>query len=73
MCLKAFKLNAYKFMDLIWFTFYWHPDLAWQAYLKKTKVDLELLLNVDILLMVEKGVKDGMCHAIHRYAKANNK
>ena len=23
--------------------------------------------------MIEKGVKGGICHAIHRYAKANNK
>ena len=26
-----------------------------------------------MLLMVEKGIQGGMCHAIHRYAKANNK
>ena len=26
-----------------------------------------------MLLMVEKGIKGGNCHAIHRYAKANNK
>ena len=43
--------------------------LAWQACLKKTGVKLELLIDNDMLLMVEKGI----CHAIHRYAKANNK
>ena len=26
-----------------------------------------------MLLMVEKGIKGGICHAIHRYGKANNK
>ena len=26
-----------------------------------------------MLLMVEKETRDGICHAIHRYAKANNK
>ena len=26
-----------------------------------------------MLLMVEKGLRGGICHAIHRYAKANNK
>ena len=26
-----------------------------------------------MLLMVEKGIRGGICHAIHRYAKANNK
>ena len=40
---------------------------------KKTEVKLELLTDVDMLLMVEKGIRGGMCHAIHKYAKANNK
>ena len=26
-----------------------------------------------MLLMIEKGARGGMCHAIYRYAKANNK
>ena len=26
-----------------------------------------------MLLMVEKGIRGGICHAIHRHAKANNK
>ena len=26
-----------------------------------------------MLLMVEKGIRGGICHAIYRYAKANNK
>ena len=45
----------------------------WQACLKKTEVELELLTDVDMLLMVEKGIRGGICHAIHRDAKANNK
>ena len=40
---------------------------------KKTKVELELLTDVDMLLIVEKGIRDELCHAIYRYAKANNK
>ena len=47
------------------------PGLWWQAALKKTKV--KLLTNVDMLLMVQKVIRAGMCHAIHQYAKANNK
>ena len=39
---------------------------------KKTEIKLELLTNVDMLLMVEKGIRGGICHAIHRYAKTNN-
>ena len=44
--------------------------LAWQ---KKTEVKLELLTDIDMLLMVEKRVRGGIYHAIHEYAKANNK
>ena len=40
---------------------------------KKTEVELELLTDVDMLLLVEKGIKGGICHAIDRYAEANNK
>ena len=41
---------------------------------KKTNVKLELLTDYDVLLlMVEEGIRGGICHLIHRYAKANNK
>ena len=49
------------------------PGLAWQACLKKTGVKLELLTDIDMLLMVEKGIRGRICQAIHAYAKANNK
>ena len=34
---------------------------------------LELLTDTDMLLTVKKRVRGEMCHAIHQYAKANNK
>ena len=43
------------------------------SYLKKTEVRLELLTDIDMLWMVEKRITGGICHVIHRYAKANNK
>ena len=49
------------------------PGLAWQACLKKTGVKLELLTDYNMLMMIEKGIRGGMCHAIHKYVKANNK
>ena len=49
------------------------PGLAWQACLKITKVKLELLTEYGMLLMVEKGIRAGICQATHKYAKANNK
>ena len=65
MCLKEYELGPAHFLSL--------PGLAWQACLKKTNVELELLTNYDMLLMVEEGIRGGICHSIHRYAKANNK
>ena len=38
-----------------------------------TEVELELLTDIDMLLMVGKGIRGGLCHVIHRYAKAKNK
>ena len=49
------------------------PGLACQACLKNTKVKLKLLTEIDMLLMVEKGIRDGICQVIHRHAKVNNK
>ena len=49
------------------------PGLSWQACLKKIGVKLELLTDYDMPLMIEKALRDGICQATHRYAKANNK
>ena len=65
MCLKQYELDPAHFLSL--------PGLAWQAYLKKSNIELELLTDYDMLLMVEEGIRGGICHSIHRYAKANNK
>ena len=64
-CIKIYELDPAHFLSA--------PGLAWQACLKKTKVNLELSTNFDMLLMVQKGIRDGICQAIHTYAKANNK
>ena len=42
------------------------PGLSWQACLKKTEVKLELLTDINMLLMVEKGIRGGIYHTIHR-------
>ena len=64
-CLKKYELDPAHFASL--------PGLAWQACLKKTNVELELLMDYDMLLMVEEGIRGGICHAVQRYANANNK
>ena len=65
MCIKEYELDPAHFLSL--------PGLAWQACLKKTNIELELLTDYDMLLMVEEGIRGGICHSIRRYAKANNK
>ena len=65
MCIKVYELYPVHFLSL--------PGLAWQACLKERKVKLELLTDYGMLLMVEEGIRGGICHSIHRYAKANNK
>ena len=59
-CLEKYQLDPVYVVSA--------PGLAWQACLK-----LELLTNIDMLLMVEKGTRGGIFQATHRYAKANNK
>ena len=46
------------------------PRLAWQATLKKNEVKLELITDIDMLLMVEKGIRGGIYHSNNRYAKS---
>ena len=61
---EIFELYPAKFLSA--------PGLAWQAALKKTKVKLNLLTDIDILLMVEKGKIGGVYRPIYRYAKPKN-
>ena len=65
MCLKIYELDPAKFLSA--------PRLTWQTFLKKTKVKLDLLTDINMFLMVEKGIRGGICHTIHQYTKANNK
>ena len=64
-CLKNYELDSAHFFSL--------PGLAWQACLKKTNVELELLTDYDMVLMVDEGIRGGICHAMQHCAKANNK
>ena len=65
MCREIYKLDPTYFVSA--------PGLACQACLKNTGVKLESLTDYDMLLIVEKRIRGGICQATHRYAKANNK
>ena len=64
-CLEIYELDPALFLI--------EPGLAFQAALKMIKVNFELLTDIDMLLMVEKGIKCEIFHAILRHVKANNK
>ena len=65
MCLAKYELDPVYFLSA--------PELAWQGCLKKTGVKLELITDYDMILMIEKGIRGGICQATYRHAKANNK
>ena len=58
-------------LDPCWY--YTAPGLAWDACLKLTGIKLELLTDLDMLLLFEKGVRGGISMISTRHGKANNK
>ena len=65
MCLKSCHLDPVKFLQV--------SGLAWQAASEKTEAKLELLIDIYMLLTVEKDIREGICNPICQYSKANNK
>ena len=54
-CVLKYKLDPAKKISV--------PGFALQLGLEKTKVKLDLLTDIDMLLMVEKGIREGICPA----------
>ena len=65
LCEKHYGLDPAHFFTV--------PGMAWDAMLKMTEIKRELLEDVDMLLMIEKGIRGGISNAFKRFAKANNK
>ena len=64
-CIKNYNLDPAHY--------YTAPGLAWNAALKVTVVELELLSDPDMLFMIEKGIRGGVSTISNRYGKSNNK
>ena len=65
MCLEIYEVDSSEFFSA--------SELALQSALKKSKVKLDFLTDIHMLLIVEESTKGGMCHTIYRYVKANKK
>ena len=65
MCLEIYYLHSAKFLSA--------PGLAWRAALKKSKEKLDLLVDIDVSLMVERGIRGEICHSVYWYSEANTK
>ena len=65
LCLKIYGLDPVYY--------YTAPGLAWDACLKMTNINLELLSDPNMLLMFEKGIRGGLSIISNRYGEANNK
>ena len=65
LCLKIYRLDPVYY--------YTAPGLAWNACLKMTNINLELLSDPNMLLMFEKGIRGGVSIISNRYGEANNK
>ena len=70
---ENFRENSLKTYGLDPVYYFTAPGLAWDACLKITDVELELLSNPDMLLMFEKGIRGGISIISNRYGEANNK
>ena len=52
--------------------YYTAPGLSWDAMLKKTGINLELICDEDMFHMVDKGLRGGIAMISNKYAKSNN-
>ncbi|KAK4885204.1 hypothetical protein RN001_001475 [Aquatica leii] len=64
-CMTTYKLDPVNFFSL--------PGFTWSAMLKYTKVELELISDIDVLMFVERGIRGGLSQCSIKYSKANNK
>ena len=63
-CLNYYRLDPCHYFSA--------PGLAWDAMLKMTGVELELIDDIDTHLFIEKGMRGGISYVGKRYSKANN-
>lgn len=70
---EQFRLTCFNAYGLDALHCYTSPGLTWQAMLKKTKVNIELMTDSNMFLMIQSGIRGGITQAINRNCTANNK
>ena len=69
---EKFRDDSQALYGLEFVHYYSLPGLSWDAALKHSEVELELITDIDMYLMIEKGIRGGISMISHRYAKAND-
>ena len=64
-CIQYYKLDPANYFS--------SPGLSWDAMLKMTNIQLELMTDIDMFQFIEKGMRGGISYIANRYGKANNK
>ena len=64
-CMEYYKLDPCHYFT--------SPGLSWDAMLKMTDVQLELITDIDMFQFIEKGMRGGISYIANRYGEANNK
>ena len=70
--LEDFRSNCQRAHGLDSAHYYTTPGLTWDAMLKHTGIELQLLTNIDIVIFVERGIRGGISQCNNRYSRANN-
>ena len=65
MCLKYYGLDPCHYFS--------SPRLSWDAILKMIGIELELISDIDMYLVIEKGMRGGVSYIVKKFIKSNNK